>query len=249
MQGHDIAITGGSSGIGKATAIELDRLGAHTHLIARNRRRLDETAGQLPNTAGVHACDINDHVGLADCFEAIGAKTAGTLDGLVVNAARYGLDRVRDTSIDRLRDFMETNVVSTLALVKLALPLLERGAGKSIVIVSSTLSLKPVPATSAYAASKAATNSLVKSFALELADVGIRVNAVLPGVIDTPIHDPQTESDPARATKMAQLGPIHPLGRVGSAAEVAHMIRFLLSADADWVTGSLFTIDGGISVA
>ncbi|MCB1043006.1 MAG: SDR family oxidoreductase [Acidobacteria bacterium] len=247
MQDWHIAITGGSKGIGAATANTLARQAVHLHLMARNQPKLDEFSRSL--NAKAYSIDLAKPEQIAHVMRSIGESSGGRLDGLVINAAKYGMSSYQDLTPEMFRAYLDTNLVASLELVRCAAPLLKAGQGKSIVMVSSTLALRPVPGTAAYAASKAGLNNLVRCLALELAAESIRVNAVLPGVVDTEIHDPQRVSDPSRSEKMTQLAPLHPLGRVGTAQDVANMIEFLLSPKSSWMTGSCITVDGGISVA
>lgn len=123
------------------------------------------------------------------------------------------------------------------------------GQGKSVVLVSSTLSHRPLGVSAVYSATKSAGDSLMKSLALAYADRGLRFNSVLPGVVDTAIHEPQKPGDPSRAEKMAQVANLHPLGRVGKPEEIANMIVHLLGPAAAWTTGAMIPVDGGISLA
>jgi NAD(P)-dependent dehydrogenase (short-subunit alcohol dehydrogenase family) len=115
-------------------------------------------------------------------------------------------------------------------------------------LISSSLSKTPVAETTAYAASKAALDTLVRALALEWAPHGIRINSLLPGIVATPLHRDHGESDLAFQKKMEQLGPLHPLGRVGSPEEVAALAALLLSTEANWITGVNWLMDGGISL-
>lgn len=247
MKDWQVAISGGSQGIGKACAAALADGGVTNHLIGRRREPLEHVATRIKGHA--YPADITDSAALAQVFEQIATRSNGRLDGLIINAARYGMKPLSDVEPAEFRAYLETNVIASLELVRLARPLLERGSGKSIVMVSSTLAWRPVPGTGVYAASKAALNSLTQCLALELAPLGIRVNAVLPGVVDTPIHEPQGGSDPTRTEKMRQLAPLHPLGRVGQATDVARLIEFLISPRSAWMTGARIPVDGGISIA
>lgn len=248
MKGKHILITGGSAGIGAAVAAGLVDQGAHVHLVARGEARLKESASHLGAACTTYVGDLGDFEFVGSLAARIAENSNGCLDGLVANAALYDVGAISEADVSQLRSHFDINVLSVCLLVNGCLPLLERGRGKSIVMVSSTLGAKPVPGVGVYAASKAALNSVTKSYALELAGKGIRVNAVLPGVVDTPIHDPKREGDPSRAEKMAQLAGLHPLGRVGSAGDVARAVMFLLNEENSWVTGSLFHVDGGIGL-
>ncbi len=249
MKGWHVLITGGGSGIGLSLAARLARAGATVHLSGRREATLQAAVAQIGANARAYVGDAASATDRQRLFEALAKETGGRLDGLVVNAAKYGFAPLLDMGAEEIEAFFRVNAMSAIHFVQKAHPLLMKGVGKSILFVSSTLGAKPIEGVGAYAASKAAMNSLARSFALELAKDGIRVNAVLPGVVDTPIHNPQSANDPSRADKMEQLGSLHPLGRVGEPDEIAEAAAFLLSPQSSWTTGSLFFVDGGVSLA
>lgn len=248
MENWHFLITGGSAGIGLAVARSLVASGAVVHLTGRREDALKAAANDLGSRAQIYPGDIGDAAQQKAMLAQVAENTGGRLDGLVVNAAKYGFESVEDIEPQTLEDYFRINCLSSVWLVQGALPLLEKGEGKSIVMISSTLAMRPVAGTAAYAATKAALNSLTKSFAIELAPKAIRCNAILPGVVDTPIHEPQGPSDPSREEKLSQLGPMHLAGRVGEPEEVAHAVVFLLSQQSTWTTGTLMPVDGGISL-
>ena len=246
-EGHYL-ITGGSSGIGFELAKTLVNRGAHVHLTGRRRRFLEQRAAELGPRALAYPGDVSSVADRLELIEKVTQNAPNGLDGLVINAAMYGYQPLLSQSLEEFEQYFQTNTVSSFHLVQLAHPLLKRGSGKAVLFISSTLGNRPVPGTGAYAATKAALNSLAQSYALELAPDQIRVNALLPGVVDTAIHEPKTPGDPSRQEKIKQLAPLHPLGRVGLPGDIAAAAAFLLSAESSWVTGSLFFVDGGISL-
>lgn len=248
MKDRHILITGGSQGIGFEIAKATLAHGATVHITGRRESLLKEAKQQLGERVFIYPGDIADPSTCEQTVRAVGTAAGGRLDGLVVNAAKYNFRPLLEVDNAELDNYFKTNVYSTVKLVQAAYPFLKAGTGKSVLFISSTLGARPVSGTGAYSATKAAMNSLTKSFAIELGQDRIRVNAVLPGLVDTPIHEPQSPQDPAREDKMAQLGPMHPMGRVGRPEEIAASALFLLSDQTAWVTGSLFYVDGGISL-
>ena len=241
-------ITGGSAGIGLEIARKLVAEGASVHISARGSERLKQAASDLDGAVFIYECDLAKADERERLIKQVAENSGGVLDGLVLNAAKYGYVNLLDMELAEVEDYFEINTISSWHLVKLAHEMLTAGSGKSILMISSTLGNRPVPGTGAYAASKAAMNMLTRAFSVELASEGIRVNAILPGVVDTGIHEPQGPDDPSREEKLAMLGPMHPMGRVGKPEEVAEAAMFLLSDKSAWTTGSLFFVDGGISI-
>jgi NAD(P)-dependent dehydrogenase (short-subunit alcohol dehydrogenase family) len=168
--------------------------------------------------------------------------------------ARY--EQVGAIRVDSIEQQLRVNLVAPLLLCQAVAEHL-RGRGGSIVNVSSTLSERVAPSTAVYAATKAALNTLTKSLALELAPWNVRVNAVLPGGVDTDMLRiarlrpgeslTETELEQRVESQLAKLRALHPLGRLGRPAEVADVVVSVL--DQPWQTGSLVTIDGGLSLA
>ena len=127
-------------------------------------------------------------------------------------------------------------------------PLMKPGLGHSIVNVSSTLGLRPIENVSAYCATKAAMISWTETMALELGAQNIRVNCVAPGLVDTPIHPFHSQAPEKKQQSLEKLAPMQPLGRVGTAEEIARSIYFLASEDSAWTTGATLSVDGGINL-
>jgi len=159
---------------------------------------------------------------------------------LVNNAAHYVPAPAQDTRLEDWQQHFDTNVTAPFVLCAAARPSLIASGSGVVVNVLSTLASRPVAGTAAYSASKAALLSLTQTLALEWAADGVRVVAVSPGVVDTPVHSRQ---------HLEQLASAHPLGRVGNADEIAQAILFLASPASDWSTGTVLVVDGGISLA
>ena len=239
LVGKTILVTGASSGIGRATAIECSKMGAAIILSGRDMQRLQETFDEL--SVFSHQ---EHHIVLADLSNEDDivslVKNVGVIDGLVNNA---GVNRVKPVAYikkDDLDYIFQNNTFSSVVLTRHLLKNKKINKGGSIVFTSSVSSFYNAPGRSLYASSKAALTSFMRSFAVELADKGIRANAVHPGMIETKlIHENLTDEE--REKDMAE----YPLKRYGKPEEVAWAIIYLLSDASAWITGSSLVIDGG----
>jgi NAD(P)-dependent dehydrogenase (short-subunit alcohol dehydrogenase family) len=235
-----VVVTGGSSGIGKATARLLVEAGGEVCIAARDSERLAAVAAELGSRAWVQSCDVADETQVAELGQAVSERW-GALDGLVSCAGAAPMATAAETDPATWDYTFAVNVRGPFLLTRRLLPLLEQGNGPVIVNVSSTLAEKAIPGMAAYNAAKAALNQLTRSLALELAPK-IRVLGVMPAVVDTPIH----ESRNLTRTQVKAMGRLHPLRRIGQPEDVARTILFLLSEDAAWSTGAVLPVDGGM---
>jgi NAD(P)-dependent dehydrogenase (short-subunit alcohol dehydrogenase family) len=237
-------VTGASSGIGRGAAIRLAQDGAKVVLIGRQRAHLDEVAQECGAESVVVQLDVADGASVGDVLPR--ALLAHGAPDIVVHAAGItvigSLDKLSESEWDHQ---MNTNVKSIYHLNRYLWPAME-GKGGSIVLVASTASFAAFPQDAAYVASKGAVLALAKAMALDGAPLGIRVNAVCPGFILTPnlqgYFDGQSDPEAARQGA-AQAAP---LSRMGTPADVAAGIAFLVSDDASFVTGTSLLIDGGL---
>jgi NAD(P)-dependent dehydrogenase (short-subunit alcohol dehydrogenase family) len=208
--------------------------------VSRRSEPLRDAAEELGEDVWVHACDVSEPQQVADLHEAV-ADRWEAVDGLVNNAGVAPMATLEDTEPEQWDRTFAVNVRGPYLMCRALSPMLKQGRSPSVVNVSSTLSVGAIPGMAAYNASKAALNQLTRSLALEWAPT-VRVNAVLPAVVDTPIHGSRGMS----AEDVASMGEMHPMKRVGRPEDVAAMVEYLLSSDAAWMTGTIIPVDGGM---
>ncbi len=240
LRGKRVIISGASSGIGLETARMLVRGGAEVGLVARTAEPLAAVAEELGDAAWARAGDVADPDSVRGLAEEA-ANRWGAVDGLVNNAGVAPMATLDTTETEVWDETFAVNVRGPFLLCRELGEMLRQGVGSVVVNVSSTLAVKAIPGMAAYNSSKAALNQLTRSLALEWAPE-VRVNAVMPAVVDTPIHALRGMT----SEQVKEMGGLHPLGRVGRPADVAAMIIFLLSDAAAWMTGTIVPVDGGM---
>ena len=245
------AITGGTSGIGRAAALKLGSVGAVVAVSGRNEAEGAITVQQVEaagGTAQFTRVDVCEPDAVAAWIDDT-AERHGGLDWLVNNAGLNGQGaRLEDYSIEDFERVVRTNLFGTFYALRAAIPIMRAGGGGSVVNLGSTASLQGYGLLAAYAASKHGLVGLTKAVALENADIPIRVNIICPGPIDTPLMDDierlVNPQDPAAAHEM--FAGTTALKRYGSPAEVAELIHFLLSDASSYITGTAISVDGGV---
>jgi len=243
FQGRRVVLSGASSGIGRAIAIELSQLGAQLLLLGRDEPRLLETkaalAGQTHDVAVVDLRDtskllplLNSHSGQLGRFYGL-CHCAGMVETVPLNAIR----------LDKFREMIEVNLVAGIELAKIVSRRdLMREDGGSLLFVSSVYALAGMAGQIGYSATKGAVTAAVRSMAIELARRQIRVNSLSPGLVHTNLSDNALKRlDPQR---VQQLEALHPLGP-GKSEDVARAAAFLLAPESRWITGTDLTVDGG----
>ena len=243
-----IIVTGAASGIGRALAEELGRRGMPVVLCDVDASGLEMVRQKIGGTAWAVSGDVTNH----DDVERMAAEArrlAGPIGGLVNCAGIYPVTPLLELSVDEWDRVMAVNLRGPFLVTQaVARQMIADGDGGSIVNISSTSGRLARPGIAHYGASKAGLNQLTAVAAVELAPHGIRVNAILPGVIATDrVQATAVSGDDARAEHAAKLVRI-PLARIGAPAEVVSVALFLLSPESSYCTGALFTADGGFTL-
>jgi NAD(P)-dependent dehydrogenase (short-subunit alcohol dehydrogenase family) len=242
LTGKVAVVTGGSSGIGLATAERFVGEGAYVFIAGRRQSELDAAVAELRgDVTGVQG-DVSKLADL-DRLYAVVKEKAGRLDILFANAGLGELAPLGQITEAHFDKTFDVNVKGTLFTIQKALPLMPDGA--AIVVNASMVSIKGMPAFGVYAASKAALRSFVRTWAVDLKNRKIRVNTVSPGPIITPGYKTAGMTDEQIAGFAAQTAAATPLGRNGTADEVAQAVVFLVSDDSSYINGVELFVDGG----
>ena len=249
FSGKTVLITGGTSGIGLAAARLFAEGGASVAIAGRDSVKGRSAIGALPAAYRQPLLVTGDVTCVADCG-AIVRKTLdwsdGQLDVLVNSAGEYLEKTIADTSEADFDRIMAVNAKGTYFMSQAAAPALKSSKG-SIVNVSSDAGITGNINCSAYCAAKGAVTLFTKALALEMAPHGVRVNCVCPGDIDTPLLERQLAGSVNPAEVRREMESIYPLGRIGTADEVAKVILFLAADAASFVTGAAWSVDGGLT--
>ncbi len=241
LEGKTILITGASSGIGRATAIECSKLGARCILTARNEERLKETLTQLDGVGHqMLLCDLSDSNAINEMVDQL-----PEINALVNNAGYTKLLPLNFINRDDFKSILDVNTVAPIMLLQRLLKKKKLAKNSSVVFTSSMAGLgSSSVANGMYTASKGALSAFIRCAALELAPRGIRVNAVCPAMVNTSIMDSGSVSEEQLKEDMKK----YPLGRYGEPNDVAYAMIYLLSDASSWVTGTNMVIDGGITL-
>ena len=244
MQGKVAFVTGGGTGIGAATAIRLAQEGATVVICGRRQAPLDEVVAQIKAAGGkaeTVQADVSDEVGFTTAIEAA-AQRHGRLDVLVNNAMAYSWGTIEATSTADWHSNFSTSVDGTFWGTRTAMKLMKERGG-SIINLSSICGLLGTAHMAGYSAAKAAIINFSRAAAAEGALSGIRVNVVIPAVVETPGTAGMLSDDAARKSTEKLI----PMGRVGQPEELANAILFLASDEASYITGAALPVDGGRS--
>lgn len=246
MSGKVALITGASSGIGRAAALRFARDGYVIVALGRNQAELGSLRDEAHHFGGVvrpHLADVTE-ASQVDRVITETIETHATIDVLVNAAGIIKNGSIEDTTLADWDKMMNVNLRSMFYVTQKCVPHLVAVKG-NIVNVSSVTGLRAFPNVLAYCVSKAATDQFTRCTALELAPKGVRVNAVNPGVVVTNLHKRGGMNEEQYTLFLENAKNTHPLGRPGTAEEVAELIAFLASDKAGWITGGTYPIDGG----
>jgi len=247
LEGKVALITGGSLGLGKATAHLFAQEGANVVITGRTEKTLVEKVGKAKE-AGHDISHIVSDVSIeSNCREAVDftLDKYGKIDILINNAGILGVGRTHETEIDFWDKIFAINVRGTYLMSKFTIPHMLENGGGCIVNNSSILGLKALPGVAAYNSTKGAVTQLTRSMALDYAKDGIRVNAICPGTIETPMVDGLLDGMPDRDAAEEMFKSFHPMGRFGTPEEIAHAVLFLCDDSIGFMTGTMLSVDGG----
>lgn len=235
-----VIITGGSAGIGLATAKTFIEKGADVLVTGRNTAALDQASASINSTKfKTLASDISKLEDIKELEKEV-SESGKKIDVLVLNAGIAKQFSIEETTEEVFDDLFNINVKGLFFTLQKLIPHLAEGA--SVILISSGVSVSGYAQMGAYAATKSAVDAIARTAAIELADRNIRVNTVAPGLTDTPMNH-QTPEDIKNAIAAAV-----PLKRIGEAEEIANAIVFLASDEASYISGSYLSVDGGVTI-
>ncbi|CAN5876070.1 SDR family oxidoreductase [soil metagenome] len=241
-----VLVTGATSGIGRACALRFAGAGARIAAVGRDLQALTQLSQEI-GEASCRTLLLQADLSQAKEAQRVIDQTLEQTSGIdvLVNAAGYiATGTIEDTSLEVWDAMLNINLRAVFYLMQKAVPSLIERRG-NVVNVSSVTGTRAFPGVLAYCVSKAGVDQLTRCAALELAEKGVRVNAVNPGVVVTQIHRRGGMTDEQYSAFLERSKKTHPLGRVGQTTEIAELVFFLASERASWITGATYSIDGG----
>ena len=248
FEGQKLVVVGGSSGMGRDTAVDVVAAGGSAVIIGQDQARVDDTVQELAKdgTAYGITAELTDRDQVERVRQQLADEHADAT--LLVNAAGFFIPKpFLDYDGDFYDPYLELDRAIFFLTQTVARGMVDAGRGGSIVNIGSMWAHQAIAATpsSAYSVAKAGLHALTRNLAMELAPHQIRVNAVAPAVVATPIYERFVPADKLEET-LRSFGGLHPLGRTGTARDLANTITFLLSPATSWVTGAIWNVDGGV---
>ena len=248
FESKTVVVAGGGSGIGEATAIAAAAEGAAVAILDINEKNAKNTANEITAKGGNALAIATDVTKMVETEEAINKviSTFGSINFLCNSAGLQSYGTVVSTDEESWDKTMEVNLKSIYVVSRFCIPEIQKQGGGAVVNISSVQGLRCQTNVAAYAASKGAAIALTRSMALDHADQNIRVNCICPGSVDTPMlrYGAGKHGDVEEVLKL--WGSQHPIGRIGTAAEIAQTVLFLFSDAAGFMTGQPVVVDGGL---
>jgi NAD(P)-dependent dehydrogenase (short-subunit alcohol dehydrogenase family) len=246
MLNGTVIVTGGGSGIGRASAQRAAAAGARVAVVDRHADNVNETVGLIGDTARAYPCDVGDDEQVAAMVAAAG-RDLGRVTGVVTAAGIFhgpDLQPAHQVAVDDFVHVLRVNLVGTFAVIKHALPMLIEGGG-AIVTIASTAAIRGHGYGAGYTASKGGVDALTRLLAVQYGAQNVRANCICPGGVDTPMTGGTFATDEAKARAKRLI----PLGHYAQAEDIADVAMFLLSDDARYVTGQTIPVEGGATIA
>lgn len=248
FDGKTVVVTGGALGIGRAVCELVAERGGAVAILDRDEKAAYEVSIGIESSGGkavVHPLDVSDFDAVRTAIEATHAAF-GSVDSLVVSAGiqRYGT--AVSTDDEQWNEVLNVNLKGAWSAAKAAIPFIQQAGGGTVVNVSSVQALASQQNVLAYTVSKHALIGLTRSIAMDFAKDNIRANAICPGTVDTPMLKWAASLDPNPQSVYDACNAMHPLGRIAQPREIAEVVAFLAHESSSFVTGAIWTVDGGL---
>ena len=237
-------VTGANAGLGYATAKKFCDKGVITYVNGRNEEKTKQACEELGPNARPFILDLNNLDEIPAAVESI-AKEAGRIDILVNNAGINMKKEFLEVTNDEFQNILHTNVLALFAVSREVAKVMKENHSGSIINISSMAAQYGIPKVIAYTASKTAIDGMTRAMAVDLAQFGIRVNAVAPGFIKTKMSSKAFDSDPERKNKVLSRTP---MGKLGEPSDVADAVFYFATSESKFTTGTVLPVDGGNSI-